>query len=127
MMTSDEDWDPAALDHDWGEDFDDTGEFQDCIEDPGLTELLDDRVTMTGDIIHPDVDDFDEDPVYSNSLDQARTVNYLAAEHQVKRKDLIMPNGDPILLGPHWKPLRKPLKILHNGLGICTGCPSEST
>jgi hypothetical protein len=83
IMTGDLDWDPRSMDHTWT---DTNGEFNDphsaLIDEGDLFEHFDQRVTLTGEIIHPD-DEYDfhfQDP-------RDRASSHIANNHKTRLKE----------------------------------------
>ena len=85
ILTADMDWDPRCMDHTFTDaNGEVTDEYHDALSDTGkFFENFDQRVTLTGEMIHPDDDEYD-----FHFLDpRERAASHLANNHKTKLKE----------------------------------------
>ena len=85
ILTADMDWDPRCMDHTFTDaNGEVTDEYHDALSNTGkFFENFDQRVTLTGEMIHPDDDEYD-----FHFLDpRERAASHLANNHKTKLKE----------------------------------------
>ena len=115
ILTSDMVWDPTSVDHSFTNANGEVNEYHSALQDSGhFFENFDQRVTLTGESIHPD-DDYDFH--FNNYSDRAQS--HLVNSHKLKLKD---PDyGLPL------RSSRRRLQRLLSSFAICTACLFVST
>jgi hypothetical protein len=114
ILTADMEWDPRSVDHSFTDENGEVTEYHDALQDDGhLFEHFDQRVTLTGEIIHPD-DEYD----FHFQDHRDRAVSHLANSHKLKLKEpdyeALRPNFGWAFLEIIKKTFAKTTQFFHN-------------